>query len=169
MLNTGSRFLKVNHAGEMGAVCIYSGQIFMARLMAPSLVDRLREFREHERGHREVFRAELAQRGVSRCRSYWLCAGGGLLLGLITGLLGQRAIATTTAAVEHVVLRHLDEQLATLADQDPAASACIGSILAEEQQHHDEWEELAGGHWTYSLAPLVRLSTEAVIQLGLRL
>ncbi len=34
----GDRIIKVDHAGEHGAICIYSGQIFMARLTARDLV-----------------------------------------------------------------------------------------------------------------------------------
>ena len=110
----GGRILKVNHAGENGAVNIYSGQLLMARLTAPSLVPELREFRSHEEGHREIFRSELEQRGVRRCRSYLLCGLGGYALGLVTGLFGRGAIAATTVAVERVVLAHLKKQLELL-------------------------------------------------------
>lgn len=63
------RFIKVDHAGEHGAVGIYSGQMFIARLTAPDLVAELAEFCEHERRHREVFRSQLVARGWRRCRS----------------------------------------------------------------------------------------------------
>lgn len=55
----GSRILKVNHAGEFGAISIYTGQILVARLFARDLVPELVEFRSHERGHRAIFGAEL--------------------------------------------------------------------------------------------------------------
>ena len=103
----GNRILKVNHAGEHGAVGIYTGQILMARLTAPHLVDALDGFRAHERRHRQLFDAELQRRHRPRCRSYTLCGLGGLALGLLSGLLGAKAIAVTTVAVERVVLRHL--------------------------------------------------------------
>lgn len=61
----GSRILKVNHAGEFGAIAIYSGQIAIARLVARDLVPELIEFRSHERRHREIFGAELARRGAA--------------------------------------------------------------------------------------------------------
>src|ERR1700744_1323634 len=48
----GSRTLKVDHAGEFGAISIYTGQILMAKLFARDLVAELIEFRSHERGHR---------------------------------------------------------------------------------------------------------------------
>lgn len=166
----GDRIVKVNHAGEHGAVSIYTGQILMARLTAPGMVDELIEFRSHERRHRALFAAELQRRGRARCRSYWLCAGGGLALGLITGLLGKNAIAATTAAVESVVLRHLTEQLAALQGLDPEAIAAISAIVEEEQQHHDQSvSHGADGFWRRVLMPVVSASTESVIWLGMRL
>ena len=68
-----SRVLKVNHAGENGAVNIYAGQIFLARITAPNIVEELIEFKSHEERHRAIFWAELQRRNRSRCRSYWLC------------------------------------------------------------------------------------------------
>src|SRR4051812_47288131 len=109
-----SRVLKVNHAGEHGAVNIYTGQVFLARITAPSMVAELIEFKSHEEKHRAIFWAELERRNRPRCKSYWLCGIGGFTLGLVTGVFGRRAIAATTVAVESVVLRHLEQQLVLL-------------------------------------------------------
>jgi len=121
----GDRVMKANHAGENGAIHIYTGQILMARIRARPLVAELREFKTYEERHRAVFATELQRRGVRRCRSYRLCGAGGLALGLVTGLFGRRAIAATTLAVERVVLRHLGQQLLTLAGNDDQAAAAI--------------------------------------------
>lgn len=166
----GARILKVNHAGENGAVHIYGAQILAARLTAPTLVAELREFRSHEERHRAIFEAELQRRGRPRCRSYALCALGGFLLGAVTGLLGRAAIAATTVAVERVVLRHLQAQIAQLKDIDPAAVQAIEAIVADEQRHHDELAAQVGGNrWVRVLEPVVAASTEAVIWLGMKL
>ncbi len=167
----GNRIIKVNHAGEHGAVNIYAGQILMARLTAPAMLAQLAEFRSHEQGHRAIFAAELQRRGVGRCRSYWLCGAGGFALGVVTGLLGTAAIAATTAAVEAVVLRHLEQQLSVLEGRDPSAIAVISSIVAEEQQHHDQSLDHIGpgAFWPRLLTPIVSVSTEAVIWAGMRL
>lgn len=165
-----ARVLKVNHAGEHGAVNIYAGQIFVARLTAPSLIAELTEFKSHEEGHRTVFWAELQRRKQPRCRSFWLCGVGGFLLGLMTGLLGRRAIAATTVAVERVVLRHLEEQLVVLAGKDEAAFRTVASIVNEERLHlhrsaaHLELDKF----WSRILSPIVSVSTEAVIWIGMR-
>lgn len=167
----GSRILKVDHAGEQGAVNIYRAQIFMARWTAPSLVPELREFKSHEEGHRALFWAELQRRGVRRCRSYWLCGIGGWVLGLLTGLLGRHAISATTVAVERVVLAHLKTQLHELAGKDDAAVHVISQIVEEEQLHHDQSaSHMRADHvWSKVLSPVVAASTESVIWLGMRL
>jgi ubiquinone biosynthesis monooxygenase Coq7 len=167
----GDRIIKVNHAGEHGAISIYTGQILMARITARHMVGELTEFRAHEQRHRAIFGAELQRRGRPRCRSYWLCGIGGFVLGAITGLLGANAIAATTVAVESVVLRHLEHQLATLRGTDPAAISAISAIVAEERQHHDDSAShvQAGTFWPRVLTPIVSASTESVIWLGMRL
>ena len=164
------RVMKVNHAGEHGAINIYTGQIFMARFTARPLLAELLTFKTHEEGHKAIFHNELMRRGLPRCRSYWLCAAGGYALGLVTGLFGARAISLTTVAVERVVLRHLQHQLTILAS-DAEAVAAISAILAEEQEHHDR----AAGHSQGTgvpgrmLSSIVAGSTESVIWLGMRL
>lgn len=167
----GGRILKVDHAGEHGAVNIYTGQIAVARLTAPEIVAELSDFLAHEKTHREIFRAELLRRGRRRCRSYHLCGLGGLVLGFVTGLLGRSAIAATTVAVESVVLRHLEEQLRALEGSDPAAVAAISAIVEDERQHHDVSvvRAKAGGFWPRVLTPVVSTATELVIWTGMRL
>jgi 3-demethoxyubiquinol 3-hydroxylase len=170
-LSEGDRFLKVDHAGEHGAVSIYKAQLWMAMLRAPELVPELTEFLAHEIRHRSIFGAELARRGVARCRSWHLCGAGGFALGLLTGLLGRRAIAATTVAVEQVVLRHLAEQLRALGVGDGAARAAIERIVADERGHHDQSARhlVSPTRLERALMALVRGATEVVIWLGMRL
>ena len=108
---------------------------------------------------------------MRRCRSYRLCGAGGLVLGIVTGLFGGRAIAATTLAVERVVLRHLRQQLLTLADNDGQAAAAISKIVDEEQQHFDQSASHLGAaeFWPRLLSPVVAAPTESVIWLGMRL
>ena len=167
----GDRILKVNHAGEHGAVNIYRGQLIACRYRDAALRGELDMFRRHEEHHRHIFAEELRRRGVRRCRSYHLCGAGGLILGLITGLCGRPSIAATTVAVERVVLRHLEAQLRDLSDSDPDAHRAIQSIVRDEQDHHDRaaLEKRRGIFWPRVLGPIVSAATEAVIWLGMRL
>jgi ubiquinone biosynthesis monooxygenase Coq7 len=166
----GDRVLKVNHAGEHGAVNIYAGQILVASLTAPDMLPQLREFQTHEIGHRQIFASELQRRGLKRCRSYPLCAVGGYLLGCVTALCGRSAIAATTVAVERVVLRHLEQQIRALA-HDQSAVLAISRIIEEERAHRDVSHDIAAQNrfWTVVLSPAVALATETVIWIGMRI
>ncbi len=121
----GDRVMKVDHAGEHGAICIYRAQRWMARWRASDMLAEIDGFLRHERRHRDIFGAELARRGGRRCRSFLACGLGGFVLGGVTGLLGRQAIAATTLAIEAVVLRHMHEQIKVLDGVDPHAVAAL--------------------------------------------
>jgi len=165
------RVMKVDHAGEHGAICVYTTQLWIARWRAPEMVHELGHFLEHERQHRAIFAAQLDARNKPRCRSYHLCGIGGAVLGLVTGLMGGAAIAATTVAIERVVLRHLEEQFAGLKHQDCDAAAALQSIIADEQEHHDASHARIGKRsvTVRVIDGIVSASTEAVIWLGMRL
>jgi 3-demethoxyubiquinol 3-hydroxylase len=167
----GDRIIKVNHAGEHGAVNIYRGQRLACWWREADLKRSLDELRSHEETHRAIFAAELTRRGRRRCRSYRLRGLGGLSLGIVTGFCGRASIAATTVAVERVVLRHLDEQLRALRGVDPEAASAIGAILHDEQGHHDQalLEPRRGIFWPHVIRPVVSAATEFVIWLGMRL
>ncbi|MFC5551925.1 demethoxyubiquinone hydroxylase family protein [Massilia aerilata] len=165
------RIIKVNHAGEHGAVNIYAGQIAMARLRAPSLLPELAAFKAHEERHRAIFAKELKRRSLPRCRSFCLCGVGGYVLGFLTGLMGAQSIAIATVAVERVVLRHLRQQLLDIGTTDPDATTAISAILSEEQHHHDQ----SATHIRHAgvidrmSGSVISAVTEAVIWIGMRI
>lgn len=165
----GDRVLRVDHAGEHGAVCVYRAQRRLARWTAPDLIPEIDDFIAHEMRHRALFAAELARRGQPRCLSYPVCAALGMLLGTLTGLLGRHAIAATTVAIERVVLRHMTQQIVVLSASDSAAVLILTDILAEEQEHHDRSAaHLPGGPFQKLLDTGVAAATEAVIWIGMR-
>jgi ubiquinone biosynthesis monooxygenase Coq7 len=167
----GDRVMKVDHAGEHGAVCIYTVQRWFARWRAPDMVPELDHFLSHERSHRAQFETELKRRNKPRCRSYALCATGGIFLGILTGLAGRQAIAATTVAIERVVLRHMQEQVQALNGIDRDATDMLRAIIVEEREHHDRSLSRIGikSGWSRLIDPTVAYSTEAVIWLGMRL
>lgn len=168
----GDRVIKVDHAGEHGAINIYRMQRAISRWRAPRLVGELDAFLAHERRHRALFEAELARRGRPRCESYHLCGVGGAVLGILTGLIGPRAIHATTEAIERVVLAHLSDQRSALETSDPQAVRVIDAIIADEQEHHDRAaDHLDGkrGVLEKAVDNVVAGATEAIIWLGMKL
>ncbi|MBO9713659.1 demethoxyubiquinone hydroxylase family protein [Sphingomonas sp.] len=164
----GDRILRVDHAGEHGAVCVYAAQARIARWRSPGAVAGIEHCLAHERRHRALFAAEIARRGQRWCWSYAPCGVLGTTLGVVTGLLGPSAIAAATLGIERVVLCHLEDQMAKLATIDPAAVVVIAQIVAEEREHRDNASREVRGLAAWLIAPLVSAATEAVIWIGMR-
>src|SRR3982074_390535 len=106
-LDTAKKILKVNHAGEFGAINIYRSQILVSKLLRRSYVPLLESFMADERRHLNAFWTEIQRRNGVKCKSYWLCGLGGWAMGLISALFGKTGIMACTWAVESVVVNHL--------------------------------------------------------------
>lgn len=167
----GNRIIKVNHAGEFGAINIYRAQILVARLTSPDIVPVLKDFLAHEKKHLEIFQAVLSKRGVRRCRSYWLCGVGGYALGFITALPGKSGIMACTAAVETVVTGHLIWQMEELRREDDIeALRAVEAIVAEEIEHREAGKTQGRNGFFYKLLEsVVAAATSFVIWLGMKL
>lgn len=132
---TIARIVRVNHAGEYGAIRIYGAQIALARWLFPDLVADLEEIREHEIRHCRIFRDAMPARNSRPCRVMTFWSFGGSLLGAATALMGRQALWACTAAVEAAVHRHLEDQLHFLTGRDPELYAMILDIREEELSH----------------------------------
>lgn len=163
--DTLANILRVNHAGEYGAIRIYQAQLCIARWRSPSLAAELDEILAHEKSHRASFENLMRERHISHCGALPLWGLGGWSLGAFTGLLGRNATLTCTAAVERVVHRHLDEQLGWLGEADPEVSVAISAVRDEEAEHLG-WAENTARARRGPLYGLVSLATEALIWLS---
>ena len=165
-----SRILRVNHAGEHGAVAIYSTQIARAKRAYPDLVPWLEETLSHEQRHQARFREAMPSRASKPCRLMFVWAWGGALLGAITAAFGRTGVYVCTAAVERTVHKHMVEQVAFLEARDTELAGIVRDILAEEDTHlayadahHDQKALLAS-----LLSVAVAAATEVLIFLSTR-
>jgi ubiquinone biosynthesis monooxygenase Coq7 len=163
-----ARILKVNHAGEYGAIRIYRAQIRVARRLYPDIVPFLEETLGHEIEHCALFRNAMPARGAKPCRVLSLWGNGGLVLGFLTALLGRQGIWICTEAVEATVHRHLDDQLHFLQTRDAELHVLIAAIQHEELHHLNYARErvTSRGPWMQLLFRLVARATDAVIWLS---
>ncbi|WP_262692105.1 demethoxyubiquinone hydroxylase family protein [Kordiimonas aestuarii] len=138
MTHTSETILKVNHAGEYGAMQIYRAQITAARLMDWPCTADLEHMKTHEEEHFAIFDKLARKRGSRTCHALWLWAIGGYFLGFITALFGERGIWSCTIAVERNVFNHLVEQLDWAAQHDAELHAAVHAIIEDEAAHRDE-------------------------------
>ncbi|MEJ1968264.1 MAG: demethoxyubiquinone hydroxylase family protein [Rhizomicrobium sp.] len=135
---TVRQILRVNYAGEYGAIRIYRAQIGVARLLYPAVAAFLEETVVHERLHANAFLGLMPARGTRPCAMTPFWGLGGALLGLLTGLMGRNAMMVCTEAVERTVHAHLNEQLTWLDGRDAELAQTIATIRDEEVGHHDK-------------------------------
>jgi ubiquinone biosynthesis monooxygenase Coq7 len=163
-----ARIVKVNHAGEFGAIRIYTAQIAVAARFCPDVVPALSRMLAHEREHCAAFQAAMPARDTRPCRIMKLWSCGGWLLGFLMALLGRQGIWACTAAVEAAVHRHLDDQLRFLAERDRQLHRIIASIREEELSYlrHAENNLRSPGPLLKSLRLTISRITDALIFLS---
>ena len=170
-LDTPKKILKVNHAGEFGAINIYQAQLLVCKIFMPQHVSMLQSFLQDETRHKNVFWEEIQKRNGVKCKSYWLCGVGGYVMGIISSLLGTKGIMACTWAVESVVIHHLHNQLEYLSVKDDMAAFAVVKSILDDEVNHRETGHIKGGSTNIFYAPLrfmVSTFTELVIRFGMR-
>ena len=156
--------IRVDHAGEYGAVRIYEGQlaVFEAQGRTSEATSAIRKMAEQEQRHLKTFDRLVNERRVrpTALEPVWRLAG--FALGAATALMGEKAAMACTAAVEETIDAHYAAQLDRLSG-DAELHKTVKDFRADEIAHRDE--ALAHGA---EEAPGYRLLSEA-IKTGCRL
>ncbi|WP_375380514.1 demethoxyubiquinone hydroxylase family protein [uncultured Sphingomonas sp.] len=153
--------IRVDQAGEFGAIRIYAGQLAIMGDRHP-IAREIAGMALQEEKHRAYFDRQLAERRVrpTLLSPFWNVAG--FALGAVTAAIGPEAAMACTAAVETEIDKHYADQLVELGDADPELSEAITEFQAEELEHRDT--ALAHGAERAPAYPLM----SAVIRLGCR-
>lgn len=130
-----ARMLRVDQAGELGAVRIYQGQ--RAVLGQGRHGPMLAKMAAQEQHHLDTFNRLIAQRQVRPTALSPLWNIAGFMLGAGTALLGERAAMACTVAVEEAIDEHYAEQAAQLGEDEAALKATIEQFREEELAHRD--------------------------------
>jgi ubiquinone biosynthesis monooxygenase Coq7 len=130
------RILRVDQAGEFGAVRIYQGQRAVLGRSA-SCGEALRKMEEEERRHLDKFNAMVGQRRVRPTLLSPLWHVAGFALGAGTALLGEKAAMACTVAVEEVIEEHYAGQLQQLGEDEADLKKTVADFRADELHHRD--------------------------------
>ena len=170
--------IRVDHAGEYGAVQIYRGQrAVFERIEGRTHAARvIAEMEAGEAEHLKTFDRLIAERGVrpTIMAPVWRIAGFGL--GAITALMGERAAHACTEAVEDVIEDHYARQSQTLASNDgrkdgrndPELKDVIDRFREDEIGHKqtaiDQGARQAPGYSV--LSALIKIGCRAAIRIS---
>lgn len=127
--------IRVNQAGEYGAMRIYAGQL--AVLRSSSATEKIKEMAAQEREHLEAFNALVAERRVRPTVLAPLWHVAGFALGAATALLGEKAAMACTVAVEEVIEEHYAGQAAKLGEDEAPLRKTIEKFRDDELEHRD--------------------------------
>ena len=147
-------FIRVDHAGERGAVKIYEGQLLALNTIYKNdeLKDTILEMREHEREHCDFFENEIKKRKIKPTRFLPLWDLLGVGLGFGTTLLGKKAAMLCTASVEEVIDKHYQDQINQLGEDEKELRDKIIKFREDELHHKDiAYEEGASKAGIYSI------------------
>jgi ubiquinone biosynthesis monooxygenase Coq7 len=168
--NRIAEMLRVDHAGEYGAVAIYRGQraVFGALPHKEKIAHQIEKMEAGESEHLETFDRLLAERKVrpTLLAPFWNAAGFGL--GAATALMGEKAAMACTEAVEDVIEGHYAKQAEALDATNPDLAAMIRKFRDDELEHKKTAEEAGAAEAPgYSLlSAAIKLGCRAAIRIA---
>ena len=132
-------FIRVDHAGERGAVKIYEGQLLALNTFVKdeNLKKTIEEMKVHEKEHCEFFENEIKKRNIEPTKFLPLWDLLGVGLGFGSTLLGKKAAMLCTASVEEVIDKHYLDQINQLGPDEEELKKKITKFRQDELDHKD--------------------------------
>ena len=132
-------FIRVDHAGERGAIKIYEGQLLALNTLVKDedMKKTIEEMREHEREHANFFEKEIKKRGIKPTKFLPLWDLLGVGLGFGSTILGKKAAMLCTASVEEVIDEHYQNQIDQIENDEKELKSKIIKFREDELHHKD--------------------------------
>ena len=129
--------IRVDHAGERGAIKIYEGQLLALSTIKKddTLKKVIEDLKDHEKEHLEYFKKEIQKRKMKPTYLLPLWDLMGISLGFGTALLGKKAAMLCTASVEEVIEDHYENQLRKIGEDEKELKTKIEKFKKDEINH----------------------------------
>jgi len=136
---TLEEIIRVDHAGERGAIKIYEGQLLALKTFKQndSLKKKIEEMKKHEKEHYEFFDNEIKKRNIEPTKLLPLWDLMGVTLGFGTAMLGEKAAMLCTASDEEVIDGHYKDQTYKLEEDEKELRKKIMKFREDELRHKD--------------------------------
>ena len=147
-------FIRVDHAGERGAIKIYEGQLLALNTIIKdeALKKKIEDMKKHGDEHCSFFENEIKKRNISPTKFLPLWDILGLGLGFGSTILGKKAAMLCTASVEEVIDEHYLNQINQIKDDEKKLREKIKKFRQDEIDHKDiAYEEGATKKGLYSV------------------
>ena len=164
-------FIRVDHAGERGAIKIYEGQLLALNTFVKddNLKKTIQEMKDQEKEHCNYFENEIKIRNIkpTKLMPLWDLLGVGLGFG--STLLGKKAAMLCTASVEEVIDEHYEKQINQLKPDEKILKEKIKKFRLDELHHKDiAYEKGATKKGLYKiLDKIIKTGSKVAINLSL--
>ncbi len=130
-------FIRVDHAGERGAIKIYEGQLLALNTLVKDddLKKKIEEMKIHEKEHCNYFENEIKKRNIEPTKFLPLWDMLGIALGFGSTMLGKKAAMLCTASVEEVIDEHYLSQIKELQNDEKKLKEKIVKFRKDELHH----------------------------------
>ena len=130
-------FIRVDHAGERGAIKIYEGQLLALNTIVKNdkLKKTIEEMKEHEKEHCNYFENEIKKRKIKPTKFLPLWDLLGVGLGFGSTIFGKKAAMLCTASVEEVIQEHYTNQIKQLKPDEKKLKEKIIKFREDELYH----------------------------------
>ena len=137
--NKVKEFIRVDHAGERGAIKIYEGQLLALNtfIKDDDLKKKIEEMKVHEKEHCDYFENEIKKRNIKPTKFLPLWDILGVALGFGSTILGKKAAMLCTASVEEVIDEHYLNQIKELKNDEKKLKDKIIKFRKDELLHKD--------------------------------
>ena len=163
-------FIRVDHAGERGAIKIYEGQLLALNTFVKNekLKKIIEEMKEHEKEHCDYFENEIKKRNIKPTKFLPLWDLLGVGLGFGSTLLGKKAAMLCTASVEEVIDKHYLNQINQLGPEEKELKNIITKFREDELHHKDiAYEEGATKKGPYLLLDkIIKIGSKIAINIS---
>lgn len=167
---TLEEIIRVNHAGERGAIKIYEGQLLALKTIKQDndLKNKIEGMKEQEKKHLEYFEKEIQKRKIKPTYLLPLWDLMSVTLGFGTALLGKKSAMLCTASVEEVIEDHYKDQLKKLGNDEKDLKAKIEKFKEDEVHHKNTaYEAGATNKGIYSIMDkLIRTGSRIAITIS---
>lgn len=128
-----ARLMRINHAGEVAAQGLYQGQALTARLA--NTRDKMQRAAEEENDHLAWCERRVNELGSHTSYLNPLWYFGSVSIGALAGIAGDKWSLGFVAETERQVVKHLDEHLASIPDNDIESRAILEQMKIDEGRH----------------------------------
>ena len=146
--------IRVDHAGERGAMKIYEGQLLALNTFVKDedLKKTIEKMKNQEKEHLDFFNKEIKKRRIKPTKFLPLWDLMGVGIGFGSAILGKKAAMLCTASVEEVIDDHYQKQINQLNSDEKYLKEKIKKFRDDELHHKDiAYESGASKEGIYSI------------------